>query len=216
MSILILLAHCLLPGTTRPLRRYKAIWFGMKQASSYTATPCLFSRTRSHFFTFCFPPFLLLLLLSVTQRGPLVKQLLNQTERENKFIFSPPTSSSSSSSEQTPHGSWEIKFWCLPSDNLSLLSSCSLSRGYPVPSKIRWTHSNTVVSYHQTGIEVLILNLCLRPADSGGYVVFYSARSTLRHTWLMSSSLAHTAKHLWVILALYKEQVNRNNQLTDK
>lgn len=72
--------------------------------------------------------------------------------------------------------------------------------------------------------------LCLRPTDRGGYILFSTYwilllksqkddkfyRQTLRHAWLMSSSLAHTNKCLLVMLALYKEQVNRNNKLTGK
>lgn len=89
MSILILLALCLLPGTTHPLCYYKAIWFGMKQDSSYTAPPFL---TLSLVLTFSLFYFLLSLLCSlVAQPEPPEKQLLNQLrESPNSFSRSPP------------------------------------------------------------------------------------------------------------------------------
>lgn len=87
MSILILLAHCLLPGTTHPLRCYKAIWFGTEQASCYTVTPFLFCLPRSHFLFSSFSAHS----LSVAQSGPPEKQLLNQQRgRPNSCSRSPP------------------------------------------------------------------------------------------------------------------------------
>ena len=81
-----LLAHCLLPGTIHPLRCYKAIVFGTKQASCYTATPFLFCLRCSHFLFFSAPP------LSVAQSDPLEKQLLNQQrEKPNSCSCSPPS-----------------------------------------------------------------------------------------------------------------------------
>lgn len=86
MSILILLAHCLLPGTTHPLHRYKAIWFGTKQASCYTATQFLFCLPHSYFLFSSLPA----PSVSVAQPGPPEKQLLNQQRgRPNSCSRSP-------------------------------------------------------------------------------------------------------------------------------
>lgn len=103
MSILILLAHCLLPGTTRPLRRCKAIWFGTERASSYRATPFLSLPASFSLFHFLFSSFPAPS-LGVAQFEPLVKHSSSEREKEkpNLFFFSLSLSPSSLSLNR-PH-----------------------------------------------------------------------------------------------------------------